>query len=855
MKVLQIFRLHASGYRLQVEGYHPTTCSLRLVACGLLFFFSIQTNAQNLLKAEYFFDTDPGVNNGIAITLAANTGTLTFTNSIPTTSLSQGFHQLGLRVKETGGKWSIFESRGFYITASTTDAANITKAEYFFDTDPGNGNGINIPVTAGATTNFTVSLPTTSLAQGFHFLAIRTKGLDGKWGVFEARGFYITGSTANSPNIIAAEYFYDTDPGNGNGINIPVTAGATTNFTVSLPTSLTPGFHFLAIRTKGADGRWGVFEARGFYVTGSTADAQNIKRAEYFYDTDPGNGNGIALTVPTGATSNFTVSLPTTALAPGFHFLAIRMQGLDGRWGVFESRGFYLSPTGTNAGDIVAAEYFFDDGDPGEGNGLSLLISPTGAIINQVFNIPSTALASGAHTVSIRVQGSDNIWSTFETKSFTVLACTPPPAPTTSNQARCGIGSVTLTATAGAMGSQVYRWYDDPSSSIVLFTGEAFTTPSLPATKSFYVSVFDSNTLCESARMEAKATVSILAKPVINPSGTISLCEGSSAFLSAPQGFSKYTWSNGQTTQQILVTAAGDYTVQTGDGNCTGETSDAVTVSIIAAPTKPIITVTGSTTICGTGSVELTGPTGFEYLWSTGATTQSITATQTGVFFLVVKSMGASCPSLPSDPIVVTILTPPCTGGGGNNAPPTIDTKPLAAQIEGRVSIDLTKLVSDADNNINFSSLRIIGNQTSRGVATFIDGSFFLQIDYSGNPFTGVDRITLEVCDLVGACAQQVIDIDVVGDVVVFNGVTPDGDGYNDFLLIKYVDVVENASKNKVTIYNRWGDAVFDIDDYDNLSRVFVGQTNSGKDLPSGTYFYKIDFVNNSKTGFITLKR
>jgi hypothetical protein len=129
-----------------------------------LLFISSSISAQTLLKAEYFFDTDPGVNNGTAITLAANTGTLTFTNSIPTTSLSQGFHQLGLRVKETGGRWSIFESRGFYITASTADAANITKAEYFFDADPGNGNGINIPVTAGATTNFTVSLPTTSLA-------------------------------------------------------------------------------------------------------------------------------------------------------------------------------------------------------------------------------------------------------------------------------------------------------------------------------------------------------------------------------------------------------------------------------------------------------------------------------------------------------------------------------------------------------------------------------------------------------------------------------------------------------------------------------------------------------------------
>jgi gliding motility-associated-like protein len=95
-----------------------------------------------------------------------------------------------------------------------------------------------------------------------------------------------------------------------------------------------------------------------------------------------------------------------------------------------------------------------------------------------------------------------------------------------------------------------------------------------------------------------------------------------------------------------------------------------------------------------------------------------------------------------------------------------------------------------------------------------------------------------------------------VGEVVVFNGVTPDGDGLNDILFVKYIDVVEGASQNKVTIYNRWGDLVFDVENYDNFSRVFMGQTNSGKDLPSGTYYYKMDFSNGkSITGFITLKR
>jgi hypothetical protein len=102
-------------------------------------------------------------------------------------------------VKESPGAWSLFETRGFYITAGTTDAANITAAEYFFNTDPGQGNGINIPVTSGSTVNFTIPIPTASLGEGFHFLSVRTRDASGRWGQFESRGFLITQAFPDAP--------------------------------------------------------------------------------------------------------------------------------------------------------------------------------------------------------------------------------------------------------------------------------------------------------------------------------------------------------------------------------------------------------------------------------------------------------------------------------------------------------------------------------------------------------------------------------------------------------------------------------------------------------------------------------
>jgi hypothetical protein len=196
--------------------------------------------------------------------------------------------------------WSLFEKRGFYISGSTADVTNITAAEYFLDTDPGVGNGTALSVgSSGGVVNFTANIPN-SVAPGFHFLAIRVKDADGIWGLFEKRGFYVSSATVDAGNIIAAEYFVDTDPGVGSGNALSIGAsGGVVNFTANIPTSVTTGFHFLSIRVKNADGTWGLFEKRGFYVSSSAIDASDITAAEYFFDADPGVGNATALAITT----------------------------------------------------------------------------------------------------------------------------------------------------------------------------------------------------------------------------------------------------------------------------------------------------------------------------------------------------------------------------------------------------------------------------------------------------------------------------------------------------------------------------------------------------------------------------
>ena len=92
-------------------------------------------------------------------------------------------------------------------------------------------------------------------------------------------------------------------------------------------------------------------------------------------------------------------------------------------------------------------------------------------------------------------------------------------------------------------------------------------------------------------------------------------------------------------------------------------------------------------------------------------------------------------------------------------------------------------------------------------------------------------------------------------------GLSPDGDGINDFWTI---NGIEEYPSNTVTIYNRWGDAVFKISGYDNATNVFRGEANQltglgAGQLPEGTYFFSISLPENhnlsATQGYVVLKR
>jgi PKD repeat protein len=86
------------------------------------------------------------------------------------------------------------------------------------------------------------------------------------------------------------------------------------------------------------------------------------------------------------------------------------------------------------------------------------------------------------------------------------------------------------------------------------------------------------------------------------------------------------------------TTASGVYTYYVSQKNTAGDESPrvAITVTVNALPTTPVITANGATSFCTGGNVELTSSSATGNVWSTNATTQSITVTASGSYSVTV---------------------------------------------------------------------------------------------------------------------------------------------------------------------------------------------------------------------------
>lgn len=211
--------------------------------------------AANVNKLEYFVDTDPGFGSGTDVSISAGNNVTNVSIPVNISALSTGFHTIYLRSKDDAGSWSL-TNRWMFV--KDLAPANVNKAEYFVDTDPGFGNATDVLVTAGANiTNVPIPVDISALTMGVHNIYLRTRDINGIWSLTNRWLFF---KDKAQDNFQGGEYFFDTDPGFGNGTAIPFGGGLGTNvsdfsFGASL-NSLPNGLHYLFMRTKELNGKW-----------------------------------------------------------------------------------------------------------------------------------------------------------------------------------------------------------------------------------------------------------------------------------------------------------------------------------------------------------------------------------------------------------------------------------------------------------------------------------------------------------------------------------------------------------------------------------------------------------------------
>jgi hypothetical protein len=179
----------------------------------------------------------------------------------------------------------------------------------------------------------------------------------------------------------------------------------------------------------------------------------------------------------------------------------------------------------------------------------------------------------------------------------------------------CEGDSTVLSVAAGYIS---YRWS----------TGDTTRSITVRRAGTYTVSVIDGS-LCPGTG-SITVTVDQLPSPTIG--GALFFCNSDSTVLDAGSGYASYRWSNGATTQRIVVKTSDTFSVTVTNAAGCSTPSPAVVTTKYAAPDASISHTT-PTTFCPGDSVTLTAAGGNAgYLWSTGEKTQSITVRDSGTY-------------------------------------------------------------------------------------------------------------------------------------------------------------------------------------------------------------------------------
>jgi len=318
--------------------------------------------------------------------------------------------------------------------------------------------------------------------------------------------------------------------------------------------------------------------------------------------------------------------------------------------------------------------------------------------------------------------------------------------------------------------------------------------------------------------------------PVVDLGPNVSFCEDDvvNHMLDAttqlpPGGGFNFLWSTGATTGTIVVTSFGTYSVTVSDQvtNCFKES----TIDII--PMQKAQPDLGDDGLVCEGQLIKLDPgvniPGYNYTWSTGATTASINVFETGLYWVRLDAINGTCIG-----IMDSVYYSP-------GVLPVVELGPDQYVCEGQ-------------------RVRLLNGSTP-----FPESTYEWQDGTKGMSYTVLTtgEYEVEVTNQCGSVVDQVyIEFQDCSNIYFPNSFTPNGDNRNDTF---YPKTDQEFSEYGFWVYDRWGGLVFKTNQ-PNFG--WDGKIN-GEDAQVGVYVWRISYVSSfqefgervEKTGEFSLIR
>ena len=521
--------------------------------------------------------------------------------------------------------------------------------------------------------------------------------------------------------------------------------------------------------------------------------------------------------------------------------------------------------------------------------------------INAIPNASTYTNVTNPQTIWVRIY--NIVTFCAGVKNFDIQVVSPPTADITYNSVYCfndNIANVTFTGTTGGN----YSITGNPSDISVDSNGVVtWTSQVIPGTYTINYNVgsgacsaSDSFTITINAPITASFT-----------STDVAFCEGNSTTVTfTGTAGATITYNDGTSDQTLLLDAAGNasfnhvggtktYTlVNVILGSCIQSLSGSVVVTVNPIPQ---FTIPANLTFCQSSSNTISvNPLNFNltdvtYAWTLGGnplpdTTSSISVNQSGTYSVTVTS-AQTCFSSHSC-VVNSIAMPvaddladvnacdeyvlqPLSNGNTYHTAANGSGSQLAAGdlIQTSQTIYIFAQTATTPNCIDETSFDVTivdspvfditgeceGNQFVLTVNIANPQDYSFEWMNSSNVVVGTNSSTLAINDsgtysctitnLSGiVCSTQVSKLFDNVACQIQKGISPNGDGSNDYLALK---------ANKVEIFNRYGKEVYSKTDYNND---WHGQFMGGGEMPSGTYYYVIEVAaGDTRTGWIYINR